>query len=356
MRILVTGGSGFIGSNLVRLLVQEKGCSVVNVDKLSYAANPDSLVDLSDDPNYAFEQIDLCDAAALKTVFEKHRPDYVMHLAAESHVDRSIEGPNAFIQTNVVGTYNLLQASLEHWRSLPAQESFRFLHVSTDEVYGSLGPNDPPFSERSPLAPSSPYSASKAAADHLVQSWKMTYGLPTILTRCGNNFGPYQYPEKLIPKVIQCCLNAESIPLYGSGQNVRDWISVKDHCEALWCILQRGQVGQIYNVGANNERRNIDLVRMVCRVLEEHRSSEQIEKNLTSGSSLLSRDKAYETLISFVTDRPGHDFRYAIDSTKLRTELGWEAQEDFECGVRKTVKWYSALSTSRDTIPAADMR
>lgn len=396
MRILVTGGSGFIGSNLVRLLIQEKGCTVINVDKLTYAGNEDSLVDLAGNANYRFEQVDLCDAEAVKQVFVQHQPDCVMHLAAESHVDRSIDGPGEFIQTNIVGTYNLLQASLHYWRELPegseigndpksdgglpemakqsgnessggtssvssdqtdaaqglsafsvssfplSQETFRFLHVSTDEVYGSSGPNDPPFAEASPLKPSSPYSASKAAADHLVESWHTTYGLPTMITRCGNNYGPNQHPEKLIPKVIQCCLKGAPIPVYGTGANIRDWIAVEDHFEALYTVLKKGRVGETYNIGGNNERQNIELVRTLCHLMDQLVPEYQItlEQNLASGFRPLSSDKSYESLITFVTDRPGHDMRYAIDPTKIRDELGWEPKEDFESGFRKTVQWY----------------
>ena len=385
MKILLTGGSGFIGSNLVRLLVKEKGCTVINLDKLTYAGNSDSLADLADHPNYVFEQEDLCDAAALNAVFTKHQPDAVMHLAAESHVDRSIDGPGEFIQTNIVGTFNLLQASLAYWRNLPeeggkvetceggnvdessnlntfrpshasnagspshlpTQKSFRLLHVSTDEVYGSLSPDAPGFSETTPYDPHSPYSASKAASDHLARAWGDTYGLPVLVTNCSNNYGPYQFPEKLIPVVILKCLRGEPIPVYGKGENIRDWLYVTDHAEALYAVLTKGMVGETYNIGGNNERQNIELVRMLCQLMDEFRGQmpegrrqSVFGENLSTDHCPLSSDKSYERLITFVTDRPGHDMRYAIDPTKIRDELGWEPKEDFESGFRKTVQWY----------------
>lgn len=355
--IFVTGGAGFIGSNLVRLLIQEKNCQVVNLDKLTYAGNLESLADLESSPNYQFEQIDIsAPDAPLHDLFEKHQPDAVMHLAAESHVDRSIDGPGDFIQANVVGTYHLLQASLAYWRSLPeegewesgkvekcegeeannlstfqlshfpTQKSFRFLHVSTDEVYGSLAPDAPGFSETTPYDPHSPYSASKAASDHMARAWSDTYGLPVLVTNCSNNYGPYQFPEKLIPVVILKCLRGESIPVYGKGENIRDWLFVEDHAEALHTVLSNGRVGETYNIGGNNERQNIELVRSICKLMDEFHPLESGE--------------LHETLISFVTDRPGHDMRYAIDASKIRDELGWEPKEDFESGFRKTVKWY----------------
>ena len=366
MKILLTGGSGFIGSNLVRLLVEEKGESVINLDKLTYAGNAESLADLDGNPNYTFEQVDLCDAAALSAVFTKHRPDAVMHLAAESHVDRSIDGPGEFIQTNIIGTFNLLQAALGYWKSLPSQvsaldyalgcksqpsqETFRFLHVSTDEVYGSLAPDAPGFSETHGYDPHSPYSASKAASDHLARAWADTYGLPVLVTNCSNNYGPYQFPEKLIPVVILKCLRGEPIPVYGKGENIRDWLYVTDHAEALYAVLTKGRVGETYNIGGNNERQNIELVRTLCQLMDEFRQSPDYEflindsgadeKSQSSAIKNQESHKSYESLITFVTDRPGHDMRYAIDPTKIRDELGWEPKEDFASGFRKTVQWY----------------
>jgi len=381
MKILVTGGSGFIGSNLVRLLVEEKGESVINLDKLTYAGNAESLADLEGHPNYTFEQVDLCDAAALNAVFAKHQPDCVMHLAAESHVDRSIDGPGEFIQTNIVGTFNLLQASLAYWRSLPeagcvkvetcesenvrsesgdfhtlepshlpTQKSFRFLHVSTDEVYGSLEPDAPGFSETTPYDPHSPYSASKAASDHLARAWADTYGLPVLVTNCSNNYGPYQFPEKLIPVVILKCLRGESIPVYGKGENIRDWLYVTDHAEALYTVVTKGRVGETYNIGGNNERQNIELVRTLCKLMDEFHP---LSTSHSSLSTPVGR-KSYEELITFVTDRPGHDMRYAIDPTKIRDELGWEPKEDFASGFRKTVKWYLENREWTDRILSGD--
>ena len=342
MKILVTGGSGFIGSNLVRMLVRQKGQTVVNLDKLTYAGNPESLADLADHPNYCFQQVDLCDADTLRTIFSTHRPDAVMHLAAESHVDRSIDGPVEFIQTNVVGTFNLLQSALEYWRSLPENNNFRFLHVSTDEVYGSLESDAPGFSETTPYDPHSPYSASKAASDHLARAWHDTYGLPVLVTNCSNNYGPYQFPEKLIPVVILKCLCGEAIPVYGNGENIRDWLYVEDHAEALYAVLSKGRVGETYNIGGNNERQNIELVRTLCQLMDQlvPEYKDMLEKDLASGFCPLSSDKGYEDLITFVTARPGHDLRYAIDARKIRDELGWEPKEDCESGFRKTVQWY----------------
>lgn len=324
--ILVTGGAGFIGSNLVRLLVRDKGVRVINLDKLTYAGNLESLADLEGNPRHQFTQTDLCDAEALREVFETFQPDAVMHLAAESHVDRSIDGPGEFIQTNVVGTFTLLQAALGYWRELAPgrKEAFRFLHVSTDEVYGSLSSGDPAFSETTPYDPHSPYSASKAASDHLARAWADTYGLPVLVTNCSNNYGPYQFPEKLIPVVILKCLRQEPIPVYGKGENIRDWLYVTDHAEALYTVLTRGQPSQTYNIGGNNERSNLELVRLLCSILDE----------LRPGS------RPYADLITFVTDRPGHDLRYAINPAKIRDELGWTPLEDFQSGFRKTVQWY----------------
>lgn len=335
--ILVTGGAGFIGSNLVRLLIQAKGCRVINLDKLTYAGNAESLKDLVGHSNYSFEPVDLCDAAALQRVFQSHQPDAVMHLAAESHVDRSIDGPGEFIQNNVVGTYNLLQAALEYWRSLTpsSADQFRFLHVSTDEVYGSLAAGEGGFTESARYDPHSPYSASKAASDHLARAWADTYKLPVLVTNCSNNYGPYQFPEKLIPVVILKCLQGESIPVYGNGANIRDWLYVADHAEALCTVLEQGRVGETYNIGGNNERQNIELVRTLCQLLDELRPV-AVGTLAADGREL----NSYEDLITFVADRPGHDLRYAIDARKIRDELGWQPKEDFESGFRKTVEWY----------------
>lgn len=350
MKVLVTGGCGFIGSNLVRLLIEKKSLSVVNVDKLTYAGNADSLADLQDHPGYAFEQADICDADSMRRVFQKYQPQWVMHLAAESHVDRSIDGPGEFINTNVLGTYTLLQAALEYWRSLrmndapfsmghdpdgdhPSKQTFRFHHISTDEVYGSLSTDAPAFSETTPYDPHSPYSASKASSDHLVRAWHDTYGLPVVITNCSNNYGPYQFPEKLIPVVILKCLRGEPVPVYGKGENIRDWLYVTDHAEALHAVVSRGRVGETYNVGGNNERKNIELVRMLCRIMDEEAPVSEAVWTQPSVQN-------YEDLITFVKDRPGHDMRYAINASKIHNELGWEPREDFESGFRKTVRWY----------------
>jgi dTDP-glucose 4,6-dehydratase len=324
--ILVTGGAGFIGSALVRQLLRETDDRVVNVDKLTYAGNLDSLGAVTSEPRHHFVHADICDAAALARVFAAYAPDGVLHLAAESHVDRSIDGPADFIQTNVVGTYTLLQEALRHWRALPADRAaaFRLVHVSTDEVFGSLGA-DGRFTESTPYDPSSPYSASKAGSDHLVRAWQRTYGLPVVVTNCSNNYGPCQFPEKLIPLTIQKGLAGEPMPVYGRGENVRDWLYVDDHVRALRLALARGGPGETYNIGGANERRNIDVVRRICAFLDELRPS---------------HDGPHERLIRFVADRPGHDLRYAIDAEKARRELGWLPQEDFESGLRKTVHWY----------------
>ena len=342
MKILVTGGCGFIGSNLVRMLVKEKGESVVNLDKLTYAGNAESIFDLNGNPNYEFEQVDLCHVEALSEVFSKHQPDAVMHLAAESHVDRSIDGPGEFIQTNIVGTFNLLQVALGYWRELEGvrKEAFRFVHVSTDEVYGSLDADASGFSETTSYDPHSSYSASKAASDHLARAWADTYGLPVMVTHCSNNYGPFQFPEKLIPVVILKCLRRDSIPVYGKGENIRDWLYVQDHAEALYCVLASGSIGETYNIGGNNERQNIELVRFVCKLMDELFPSEQ----------------PYSELITFVTDRPGHDMRYAINSTKIRDKLGWEPKEDFESGFRKTVMWYLENQNWMDRILSGDYK
>ena len=327
--VIVTGGAGFIGSALCRQLVGEGLANVVNLDKLTYAANLSSLREIEDSPNYRFEKVDICDAAELRRVFEAYQPDGVLHLAAESHVDRSIDGAAAFIETNLVGTFQLLEAAREYWQGMPAarKNAFRFLHVSTDEVYGSLGPDDL-FRETTPYDPSSPYSASKAGSDHLVLAWHRTYGLPAVISNCSNNYGPYHFPEKLIPLIILNCLRHRPLPVYGSGENVRDWLYVEDHARALWTIWKSGRLGEKYNVGGRNERKNIDVVRRICQLMDQH------SPHPPAGG--------HESLITFVTDRPGHDARYAIDATKLETELGWKAAENFDTGIEKTVCWYLA--------------
>jgi dTDP-glucose 4,6-dehydratase len=327
MTYLVTGGAGFIGSAVVRLLLRSRDASVVVVDKLTYAGNMDSLAEVASHPGFAFERVDICDSDAVARVLSQYRPSAVIHLAAESHVDRSIDGPGEFVRTNIVGTFSLLQETLRHLRELPSAEadSFRFLHVSTDEVFGSLG-SDGFFTERTPYDPSSPYSASKAASDHLVRAWHRTFGLPCLLTNCSNNYGPYQFPEKLIPLMIQKGLSGEKLPVYGRGENVRDWLFVDDHAKAILAVLARGRIGETYLVSGRNELRNIDVVRRICALLDE----------LAPDAAVGSR----AALIEFVTDRPGHDLRYAIDSSKLERELGWSPEESFETGLRKTVLWY----------------
>jgi dTDP-glucose 4,6-dehydratase len=324
--IFVTGGAGFIGSAVVRHLLDDTGAFVVNIDKLTYAANLDSIPQAPAHPRYAFAKVDICNGPALNGLFEKYRPDAVMNLAAESHVDRSIDGPGEFIQTNVVGTFTLLQEALRYWRALePARRAaFRFQQISTDEVYGSLGAEGL-FTESTPYAPNSPYSASKASSDHLVRAWHETYDLPTLVTNCSNNYGPYHFPEKLIPHMIIKGLAGQPLPVYGDGQNIRDWLYVEDHAKALTLVLERGVVGETYNVGGRNERTNLRVVESICDLLDE-----------ISPSTVGSRRQ----LISFVTDRPGHDQRYAIDASKLERELGWNAEEHFESGIEKTVRWY----------------
>lgn len=330
MKILVTGGAGFIGSAVVHDLLGRKGVQVINVDKVTYAGNVASLRDVETRPGYAFEQIDICDGGELTKVFERHRPDAVMHLAAESHVDRSIDGPSAFVRTNLVGTSVLLEVSRQYWQQLGAKDRdrFRFLHISTDEVYGDLGPNDPPFTEVSRYEPSSPYSASKAGSDHLVRAWHRTYGLPVIVTNCSNNYGPRHFPEKLVPLMILNALAGRPMPVYGDGQNVRDWLYVEDHARALYEVLTRGRVGETYMVGGRSECSNIELVRAICAELE----LQAPDKPAGVGQ--------YADLITFVTDRPGHDRRYSVDASKLEQELGWRPQETLRSGVAKTVKWY----------------
>jgi len=327
--LLVTGGAGFIGSNFVLSTVAQAGEPVVNLDKLTYAGSLRNLDALRGDARHTFVQGDICDRELLRKLLEQHRPRAIVHLAAESHVDRSIQGPAEFVQTNVVGTFALLEESRAYWQDLAAPErtAFRFLHISTDEVYGSLGPEAPAFTEETPYAPNSPYSASKAASDHLVQAYHHTYGLPTLITNCSNNYGPHQFPEKLIPLMIHHALAGKPLPVYGDGLNVRDWLYVEDHCAALREVLARGRPGEVYNVGGGAEMKNIDLVRTLCALLDD-------ASPRTGGS--------YASLITFVQDRPGHDRRYAIDAGKIRRELGWQPQESFESGLRKTVRWYLA--------------
>lgn len=324
--IFVTGGAGFIGSAVVRHLLRDTHAHVVNIDKLTYAANLESIPDAEANPRYAFEKQCICEAASLRKLFEKYQPVAVMNLAAESHVDRSIDGPGEFIQTNIVGTFTLLQEALRYWRALsPDRRSqFRFLHISTDEVFGSLG-KDGYFTETTSYSPNSPYSASKASSDHLVRAWRETYDLPTMVTNCSNNYGPYHFPEKLIPHIIIKGLGGEPLPVYGDGQNIRDWLYVEDHAKALTLVLERGAVGETYNVGGRNERTNLHVVESICDLLDE----------MSPRTASPRRD-----LISFVADRPGHDRRYAIDASKLERELGWRADENFESGLTKTVRWF----------------
>ena len=328
--ILITGGAGFIGSAVVRHIINDTQDSVVNVDKLTYAGNLESVESVCDNPRYFFEQVDICDKTQLERVFNQHQPDAVMHLAAESHVDRSIDGPAAFIETNIVGTYTLLEVARAYWNNLSAEkkQAFRFHHISTDEVYGDLEGTDDLFTETTPYAPSSPYSASKASSDHLVRAWLRTYGLPTIVTNCSNNYGPFHFPEKLIPLMILNALEGKKLPVYGNGMQIRDWLFVEDHARALYKVVTEGVVGETYNIGGHNEKANIEVVRTICSLLEE-----LVPNKPTSVAK-------YEVLITYVTDRPGHDVRYAIDAAKIGKELGWVPQETFESGIRKTVEWY----------------
>ncbi len=330
--ILITGGAGFIGSAVIRYIIRNTPDSVVNVDKLTYAGNLESLESVSDSPHYAFERVDICNRAELDRVFAEYQPDAVMHLAAESHVDRSIDGPAAFIETNIIGTYTLLEAARSYWNGLSEDKKrkFRFHHISTDEVYGDLEGTDDLFTETTPYAPSSPYSASKASSDHLVRAWLRTYGLPTIVTNCSNNYGPFHFPEKLIPLMILNALDGKPLPIYGNGQQIRDWLFVEDHARALYKVVTEGKIGETYNIGGHNEKSNIEVVRIICALLEE------LVPNKPAGIA------KYEDLITYVTDRPGHDVRYAIDATKIGRELGWKPQETFESGIRKTVEWYLA--------------
>jgi dTDP-glucose 4,6-dehydratase len=327
MKLLVTGGAGFIGSAVVRHIIRETDWQVANVDKLTYAGNLESLAEAGASNRHTHFKVDIRDRSSIDQIFHQVQPDAVLHLAAESHVDRSIDGAAPFIETNVGGTYVLLDVALAYWRTLDANAKarFRFQHISTDEVFGSLGPTGR-FTETTPYAPNSPYSASKAASDHLVRAWQHTYGLPTLTTNCSNNYGPYHFPEKLIPLTIIRALRGERLPVYGTGENVRDWLHVEDHAEALALVLQKGRLGETYNVGGDSERRNIDVVRAICRLLDEFLPN--------------SANSPHERLIEFVTDRPGHDQRYAIDASKIRSALGWQPRHDFENGLRATVRWY----------------
>lgn len=374
MKILVTGGAGFIGSAVVRHIINHTGDSVVNLDKLTYAGNLENLAEVSDSKRYAFERVDICNRAELNRVFAQHQPDAVMHLAAESHVDRSIDGPAAFIETNIVGTYTLLEAARNYWQQLeePRKAAFRFHHISTDEVYGDLPhPDDvvsneplgagyardndsklPLFTETTPYAPSSPYSASKASSDHIVRAWRRTYCFPTIITNCSNNYGPYHFPEKLVPHIILHALHGKSLPIYGKGDQIRDWLYVEDHARALYLVVTTGQIGETYNIGGHNEKKNIEVVHTICAILDELRplsenknsSSGNDDSVVTDGSvgSDHASDKTptYKSQITHVKDRPGHDRRYAIDASKIADELGWQPEETFETGLRKTVEWY----------------
>ncbi|MFT5759929.1 MAG: dTDP-glucose 4,6-dehydratase [Alteromonadaceae bacterium] len=328
MKILVTGGAGFIGSAVIRNIINNTSDSVINLDKLTYAGNLESLSEIEISERYSFEQVDICNRAELDRVFTTHQPDAVMHLAAESHVDRSIDGPAEFIETNIVGTYTLLEATRQYWNELEQskKESFRFHHISTDEVYGDLEGTTDLFTETTSYDPSSPYSASKASSDHLVRAWLRTYGLPTIITNCSNNYGPYHFPEKLIPLVILNALEGKPLPIYGNGMQIRDWLYVEDHARALYKVVTEGIVGETYNIGGHNEKQNIDVVESICELLNE----------------LVPQDRNYKEQIIFVTDRPGHDMRYAIDASKIERELGWMPKETFETGLRKTVEWYLA--------------
>lgn len=326
MKLLITGGAGFIGSAVIRHTINSTKDEVVNLDKLTYAGNLESLADVSESGRYAFEQVDICDRAEVDRVLAEHKPDAIMHLAAESHVDRSIDGPAAFIETNIVGTYTLLEAARQYWNGLDAErrENFRFHHISTDEVYGDLEDTNDLFTETTSYAPSSPYSASKASSDHLARAWQRTYGLPVLVTNCSNNYGPYHFPEKLIPLVILNALENKPLPVYGEGNQIRDWLYVEDHARALYKVVTEGKPGETYNIGGHNEMQNIEVVQTICDILQELRPQEN----------------SYRDLITHVKDRPGHDLRYAIDAGQIQRELGWSPDETFETGIRKTVEWY----------------
>ncbi len=328
MKVLVTGGAGFIGSAVVRYIINNTNSEVLNIDKLTYAGNLESLKEIDANPHYQFRQIDICDMEKLTQAFDEFKPDVVMHLAAESHVDRSIDGPAEFISTNIVGTYTILEVARKYWLTLSQEQkqNFRFHHISTDEVYGDLEGTENLFLETTPYAPSSPYSASKASSDHLVRAWQRTYGLPTIVTNCSNNYGPFHFPEKLIPLVILNALDGKALPIYGKGDQIRDWLFVEDHARALYKVVTEGTVGETYNIGGHNEKQNIEVVKTICKILDELKPQ--------------ANHQPYETLISFVKDRPGHDLRYAIDASKIKNDLGWVPEESFETGIRKTVEWY----------------
>ncbi len=330
MKIIITGGAGFIGSAVIRHIIENTSNTVINLDKLTYAGNLESLNEVNAETRYFFEQVDICDRAELNRVLSHYQPDAIMHLAAESHVDRSIDGPAAFIETNVVGTYILLESVRAYWNDLEPKKkaSFRFHHISTDEVYGDLEGTDDLFTEKTSYEPSSPYSASKASSDHLVRAWLRTYGLPTIVTNCSNNYGPYHFPEKLIPLMILNAIDGKQLPVYGDGMQIRDWLYVEDHARALYKVVTEGEVGETYNIGGHNEKANIEVVQTICSLLEE------LVPNKPKGVN------QYQDLITYVTDRPGHDVRYAIDASKIERELGWTPEESFETGIRKTVEWY----------------
>ncbi|WP_439238468.1 dTDP-glucose 4,6-dehydratase [Lonepinella sp. BR2919] len=338
MKILLTGGAGFIGSAVVRHIINHTGDSVINVDKLTYAGNLNSIKSVANNPCYAFEQVDICDKSALEKVFIEHQPDAVMHLAAESHVDRSIDGPAAFIETNIIGTYTLLEVARHYYNGLSADKkvAFRFHHISTDEVFGDLHGTDDLFTETTPYAPSSPYSASKASSDHLVRAWYRTYGLPVVLTNCSNNYGPFHFPEKLIPLVILNAIHGKSLPIYGKGDQIRDWLFVEDHARALHLVLSKGVIGESYNIGGHNEKTNLTVVETICDILDSLKGSEKLAKFTPHFEQI----NSFHELITFVQDRPGHDKRYAIDATKMKQKLGWTPLETFETGLRKTVEWY----------------
>ena len=328
MKILVTGGAGFIGSAVIRHIINNTDDEVLNIDKLTYAGNLESLKDIDQSARYSFQQIDICDKEALEEAFNSFQPDIVMHLAAESHVDRSIDGPAEFINTNIVGTYHLLEVARQYWQNLDeiGKQQFKFHHISTDEVYGDLEGTTDLFTETTPYAPSSPYSASKASSDHLVRAWHRTYGFPVLVTNCSNNYGPYHFPEKLIPLVILNALDGKALPIYGKGNQIRDWLFVEDHARALYKVVTEGQIGETYNIGGHNEKQNIEVVKTICRILDELKPQEN--------------GQPYESLITFVKDRPGHDLRYAIDASKIANELNWTPIETFDSGIRKTVEWY----------------